>query len=111
MQGSGRTCGLAPAREQTETVSKGTCVTRLKRSSGALTGTRLRQGAPECEGVAGSWWLVAGGVRNTKDRDELALEVRAGRPDVGHTTWDAVGLSSINKNRVTVARTPVERGL
>ena len=28
-------------------------------------------------------WLVAGGVRNTKDRHLLALEVRAGMPAAG----------------------------
>ena len=45
----------APTREQTETMSRGTRTTRLKRSSDALTGTRLRPGAPEHAGAAGSW--------------------------------------------------------
>ena len=53
-------------------------------------------------------WLAAGSVRNTKDRDMPALEVRAGMPTVGHTSRDAAGLSSTNKNRVKVARTSVE---
>ena len=34
----------------------------------------------------------AGGVRSTKDRDALALEVRAGTPGVGRRTRDAAGL-------------------
>ena len=34
---------------------------------------------------------MAGGVRNTKDRDLPALEVRAGTPAVGRTTRDATG--------------------
>ena len=33
----------------------------------------------------------AGGVRSTKDRDVLALEMRAGRAAVGRTTRDTVG--------------------
>ena len=37
---------------------------------------------------------MADGVRNTKDRDALALEVRAGTPGVGRTARDAAGLSS-----------------
>ena len=49
-------------------------------------------------------WLAAGGVRNTKDRDEPTLEVRAGTPAVGRTCRDAVGFSSTNRNRVKVAR-------
>ena len=56
-------------------------------------------------------WLAAGRVRNTKDRDVLALEVRAGMPGVGHTARDATGLSSTNRNRVKVARTTVESRL
>ena len=32
---------------------------------------------------------AAGGVRSTKDRDALALEVRAGAQAVGRTSWDA----------------------
>ena len=50
------------------------------------------------------WGRRAGGVRNTKDRDSPALEVRAGTPAVGCTSWDAVGFSSTNGNRVKVAR-------
>ena len=34
---------------------------------------------------------MAGGVRNIKDRDVKALEVRAGTPAVGCTTRDAIG--------------------
>ena len=34
---------------------------------------------------------AAGSVRSTKDRDVPALEVRAGRAAVGHTTRDAAG--------------------
>ena len=52
--------------------------------------------------------LVAGGVRNTKDRDAPALEERAETPGVGCTSRDAAGLSSTNRNRVKVARTSVE---
>ena len=54
---------------------------------------------------------MVGGVRNTKDRDPLALEVRAGILGVGRTARDAAGLSSTNRNRVKVARTSVENGL
>ena len=54
--------------------------------------------------------LVAGSVRNTKDRDMPALEVRAGPPAVGRTSRDTAGLSSTNRNRVKVARTSVENG-
>ena len=53
---------------------------------------------------------AAGGIRNTKDRDAPALEVRAGMPGVGRTSRDAAGLSSTNSNRVKVARTSVEDG-
>ena len=53
--------------------------------------------------------LAAGGVRNVKDRDALALEVRAG-PGVGRISRDAAGLSSTNRNRVKAARTSVENG-
>ena len=102
--GSGRTRGPAPAREQTETVSREHAPPDFSRSSGALTGTRLRSGAP---GVCGA----AGSVRNTKDRDALALEGRAGMPGVGRTSWDASGFSSTNRNRVKVARTSVENRL
>ena len=72
-----------------------------------LTGSRLRPGAPG----AHAGWLVAGGVRNTKDRDAPAMEVRAGTLGVGCTARDAAGLSSTNRNRVKVARTSVENGL
>ena len=44
----------------------------------------MRWGAREHAGAAG-------GVTNTKDRDMLALEVRAGRAAVGRTTPDAAG--------------------
>ena len=54
--------------------------------------------------------LAAGRVRNTKDRDTPALEVRAGKAGVGRTSRDAAGLSSTNRNRVKVARTSVENG-
>ena len=54
---------------------------------------------------------AAGGVRNTKERDAPALEVRAGTPGVGRTAWDTAGLSSTNRNRLKVARTPVENDL
>ena len=49
-------------------------------------------------------WLVAGSVRNTKDRDVPALEVRAGTAGVGRMSRDAVGFNSTNRNRVKVAR-------
>ena len=55
--------------------------------------------------------LAAGGVRDTKDRDMPALEVRAGTLSVVHTSRDAGGLGSTNRNRVKVARTSVESGL
>ena len=57
-------------------------------------------------GSSGRAWgrLAAGGVRNIKDRDALALEVRAGMRGVGCTPRDATGLSSTNRNRVKVAR-------
>ena len=74
---------------------------RLKRSSGLLTATRLGLGA--LERVGGG--LAAGSVRNTKDRDVLALEVRAGTLVVGLTARDAAGLSRTNRNRVKVVRT------
>ena len=54
--------------------------------------------------------MVTGGVGNTKDRDEPALEARAGTPGVGHTSRDAAGLSNANRNRVKMARTSVENG-
>ena len=38
--------------------------------------------------------LAADGIRNTKDRDVLALELRAGMPAVGRTTQDAAGFSA-----------------
>ena len=71
-----------------------------------LTGNRLRPGAPG----ARTGWLATGGVRNTKDRHPLALEVRAGTPGVGRISQDAAGLRSTNSNRVKVARTSVENG-
>ena len=73
-------------------------------NSGVLTGSRLRLGTLG----ARTGWLVAGADRNTKDRDAPALEVRAGMPGVAHTSWDAAGLSSTNRNRVKVARSSVE---
>ena len=79
----------APAREQTDTMSRGPSATRLKWSSGVLTGTRLRPGAPGAHG--GGWRLAAGGVRNTKDRDAPALEVRAGTQAVGRTSRVTAG--------------------
>ena len=54
--------------------------------------------------------LAAGSVRNTKDRDVLALEVRTETLAVGRISRDAAGLSSTNRNRVKVARTSVENG-
>ena len=75
-------------------------------NSGVLTGSRMRPGAPG----AHTGWLAAGGIRNTKDRDASALEVRAGMPGVERTSQDAAGLSSTNSNRVKVARTSVENG-
>ena len=54
--------------------------------------------------------VAAVGVRNTKDREALALEVRAGTLAAGHTSQDAAGLSSANRNRAKVARTSVENG-
>ena len=56
-------------------------------------------------------WLAAGGVRNTKDRDALALEVRAGMAAVGRTSRDAAGLRRTNRNRVKESSTSVENGL
>ena len=56
----------------------------------------------------GGWRLVAGGIRNTNDRDAPALEVRAGTLGVECTSRDAAGFSSTNRNRVKVARTSVE---
>ena len=105
---SGRTRGPAPARKQTETMSWGKHTSRLKQSSSVLTGTILKPGAQGAHG--GGWQLAAGGVRNTKDRDTLALEVRAGTLAMGRTSWDTAGLSSNNSNRVKVARTSVEKG-
>ena len=95
---------MEPARQQTENVSQERTPPDLSRNSGVLTGSILRPGAP---GVRAGR-LVAGSVRNTKDRDGLALEVRAGTSGVGRTCQDAAGLSSTNRNRVKVARTPVK---
>ena len=63
-------------------------------------------------GSSKSVWgrLVAGGVRNTKDRDAPALDVRAGMPGVGRRSRDSAWLSSTNRNSVKVARTSVENG-
>ena len=72
----------APTREQTETMSRG------------ARATSLRAGAPECtnhtetELRSAQGWLAPGSVRNTKDRDTQALEVRAGMPGVGRTSQD-----------------------
>ena len=96
-------------RKQTGTVSGERVPPDFSWNSGVLTGSRLRPGAPGVHG--GDWRLEAGGVRNTKDRDALALEVRAGTLGVGRTAWDAAGFSSTNRNRVKVARTSVENGL
>ena len=67
-------------------------------------------GDRECTRVAGGWWLATTGVRNTKDRDAQVLEVRDGTPGVGRTSQDAARLSSTNRNRAKVARTPLENG-
>ena len=48
--------------------------------------------------------LAADGIRNTKDRDVLALELRAGMPAVGRTTQDAAGFLAATTNRVKEAR-------
>ena len=53
---------------------------------------------------------AAGNVRNTKDRDVQALEVRAGTPGVERTSQGTAGMSSTNRMRVKVARTSVENG-
>ena len=93
----------APAREQTENMSRGMRASPdFSRSSSVLTGNKLRPGATGVRG--GGWRLAADGVRNTKDRDAPALEVRAGTPGVGRTSRDAARLSSTNRNRVQVAR-------
>ena len=63
------------------------------------------------EPAQGGWQLAAGRVGNTKNRDVPTLEARAGTLGVGCTAWDAAGLSSTNRNRVRVARTPVENDL
>ena len=49
--------------------------------------TTLKQGAQERAWEPGA----AGGVRSTKDRDVLALEVRAGTQAVGRTSQVAAG--------------------
>ena len=61
--------------------------TRLKNGAPECTGTILKQGARDCPWEQGA----AGSVRSKKDRDVLALEVRAGRAAVGRTMWDAAG--------------------
>ena len=63
------------------------CTTRLRTRAPELEQTRLKQGAWKRVREPGA----AGGVRNTKDRDIPALEVRAGRATVGLTTRDAAG--------------------
>ena len=50
---------------------------------------RVNHTETELQSVRGQ--LAAGDVRNTKDRDVPALEVRAGTPAVGRTTRDAAG--------------------
>ena len=103
-RGSGQTRGPAPAREQIETVSQGMRATRLLTE---LRGAHWNQAETgSCRSMQGL--LAASSARNAKDRDALALEVRAGTPGVGHTSQDAAGLSSTNRNRVKVARTSVE---
>ena len=103
-RGSGQTWGLAPVKEQTETVSQGTHATRLLTE---LRGAHWNQAET---GSSRSMWglLAAGSARNAKDRDAPALEVKAGTLGVGHTSQDAAGLSSTNRNRVKVTRTSVE---
>ena len=54
---------------------------------------------------------MVAGVRNKKDRDKPALEVRPGKPGLGRTPQDAAGFSSTTRNRVKVARTSGENGL
>ena len=60
--------------------------------------------------MGGGWRLAAGGVRNTKDRDMPALDVRAGMLGVGLTSRDAAGSSSTNRNRVELTSTSVKNG-
>ena len=52
----------------------------------------------------------AGVVRNTKDLDVQAMEVRAGTPGVECTIQGTAGLRSTNRLRVKVVRTSVENG-
>ena len=60
---------------------------RLKTDAPEHRQTILKQGAREH-----AWEPGAGGsVRSTKDRDLLALEVRAGTQAVGSTSWVAAG--------------------
>ena len=75
--GSGQTRRPAPASEQTETMSRGTRATSLK------TGPPECMNHTETELRSTRGQRAAGGVRNTKDRDAPALEVRAGTPGVG----------------------------
>ena len=74
---------------------------RLKTRAPDCTGTTLKWSSGAC---GGGWQLAAGGIRNTKDRDAMALEVRAGTSGVELTSQYTAGLSSTNSNRVKVAR-------
>ena len=113
-------------REQTE--PRNTRDQTENRSSRVLTGTRLNPGARERACVQTENWRsrahanhtetgssgarerlwepgAAGGVRSTKDRDVLALEVRAGTPGVGaHIPGHCRVFSSTHSNRVKVAK-------
>ena len=101
--GGGTDSQTAPVREQTGTMS-GEHATRL------FTELRSAHWNQTETWRTGSTRLAAGSVRNTKDRDAPAQEIRAGKPGVGCTSRDAAGLSSTNRNRVRVARTSVEHG-
>ena len=92
--------GPAPSKQQTDREPGARATKHLTelQNSGVLTGSRLRPGAR-------SGQLAVDSVRNTKDGDAPALEVRAGTPGVGCTARDAAGLSSTKRNRVKVART------
>ena len=63
------------------------CLSKLKTGALERARTTLKQGAREHAWEPGA----AGSVRSTKDGNVLALEVRAGTLDVGHTTQDAAG--------------------
>ena len=62
-------------------------MTRLKTGAPEHRRTILKQGAREHAWEPGA----AGSVRSTKDRDLLALEVRAGTQAVGSTSRVAAG--------------------